>query len=307
MNGIETMTYGNKKIIVTGITGLIGNELIEPLQNANFEIYGITIHDQNLNSGVNWIKGSLFDDIFIKKIMAEVKPKYLLNMAWATTGDYLTSDINYDFLNAGVNLLKYFKDNGGKRAIYAGTCFEYQFKNNSIKETDLLDTEKTVYTFCKNKLHEIAAYFCKTHDISFGYGRIFYVYGRNEDKTRLTGMVIDKLSKNENVIIKSGSLIKDYMYTKDIAGAFVRFLESNITGAVNICTGQGILIRDFVLQIAEQLNKKHLITFKEEKSNQPPMIVGDNTILTQKIGYQYKYTLQEAISEIIASYTPINS
>ena len=155
------MTCGSKKVLVTGATGLIGKELIKPLFEAGFDVYAITIDAENPNNGVNWVKGSLFDEVFIKTTMESIKPEYLLNMAWATTGDYLSSDINYKFLNAGINLLKYFKDNGGKRIVCAGTCFEYKFKDEPLKETDELDVEKTVYTFCKNKLYEITKFFCE--------------------------------------------------------------------------------------------------------------------------------------------------
>ena len=289
MKEMQTMPFCKKKVLVTGATGLIGKELISPLLDAGFEVYAITIDEKNPDNGVNWIKGSLFDSNFIEDTMEYIKPTYLLNMAWVTTGDYLKSDINYKFLNAGVDLLKHFKDNGGKRVVYAGTCFEYAFKDEPLKENDTLDPNKTVYTFCKNKLHEVAEYFCKQCDISFGYGRIFYVYGRNEDKSRLTGMVIDKLANNEEVIIKSGNLIKDYMYAKDIAGAFVKFLDTDVVGTVNICTGKKSSIRDFVLSIATQLKKEHLVKFEDEKSNQPPVIVGDNTRLLKEVGYKIKY------------------
>lgn len=288
----------DKRILVTGATGLIGKELIKPLKDLGFDIYAITIDETNPNNGVNWIKGSLFDSDFIKTTMETVKPKYLLNMAWATTGDYLKSDINYKFLNAGIELLKHFKDNGGKRVVFAGTCFEYKFKDEPLIETDELEPDKTVYTFCKNKLHEIAEYFCKMYDISFGYGRIFYVYGRNEDKTRLTGMVIDKLKNGQEVIIKSGNLIKDYMYAKDIAVAFVKFIDSDVIGTVNICTGQQISIKEFVLSIAKYLKKEYLVKFVDEKSNQPPIIIGNNTRLLTEINYNIKYSLNNAIEDL---------
>ena len=231
--------------------------------------------------------------------MSDVKPQYLLNMAWCTTGDYLTSDLNYRFLNAGINLLQHFANNGGKRAIYTGTCFEYKFKDSPLKETDELDPNKTTYTFCKNQLRETAEYFCEKHGIDFGWGRVFYVYGKNEHKSRLTAMVIDKLSKNEPVIIKSGSLQKDYMYTKDIANAFVHFLDSDVCGVVNICTGNTIYIRDYVLQIAHMMGKENLIVFQDEPSNQPPIIVGDNSRLIKEVGYVYNYNMKNALREII--------
>lgn len=289
----------SKKLFVTGATGLIGKELATPLLQAGFEVYALTIDEQNPNNGFHWLKGNLFDHKDIKAAMETVKPHYLLNMAWCTVGDYLTSDLNYNFLTAGIHLLKQFKDNGGKRAVFTGTCFEYKFKDTPLYETDEIDADKTTYTFCKNKLHETASYFCTKHNISFAYGRIFYVYGRNENKTRLTGMVLDKLARNEEVIIKSGNLYKDYMYAKDIAGAFSSLVDSSAQGVVNICTGQAITIKDFVLEIARQMGKEHLVIFKDEPSNQPPRIVGDNTRLTKEVGYQMHYNLSQAVQDLL--------
>ena len=93
--------------------------------------------------------------------------------------------------------------------------------------------------------------------------------------------------------------LKDYMYSKDIAGAFVKFLDSDVKGSVNICTGKPVSIRDFVLEIARAMNKENLIIFKDEPSNQPPLIVGDNTRLIKEVGYKQSYTLNEAIEEIL--------
>ena len=296
---MQTMTLSSKRVLVTGATGLIGTELAEPLLEKGFEIYAITIDNENPDNGIHWIKGNLFDTEFIKKTIDDLKPTYLLNMAWCTTGDYLKSDMNYQFLSAGLNLLRYFKDNGGKRAVFVGTCFEYQFKDSPLKETDALQADRTTYSFCKNKLHEIADYYCAKNNISFAYGRIFYVYGHSEAKTRLTGMVIDKLSKNEQVVIKSGSLLKDYMYSKDIANAFVALMDSEVLGTVNICTGKAISIKEYVLEIAKQMEKESLVIFQDEPSNQPPIIVGDNTRLTKEVRYKIIYDLKSALKEII--------
>ncbi len=296
------MPCGNKKILITGATGLIGKELIAPLQERGFDIYALTIDKNNPNNGVHYIPCNIFNHQETQKICSEVKAEYLLNMAWCTTGDYLSSDMNYDFLTAGVNLLKHFIQNGGKRIVFAGTCFEYKFKGSPLKETDALDASKTTYTFCKDILHKTAAFYCLKHQISFAYGRIFYVYGRHENNTRLTGMLIDKLSKNEQVIIKSGNLQKDYMYAKDIAGAFAAVLDSGVKNEVNICTGKAISIKDFASKIAKEMYKEHLLVFKDEPSNQPPLIVGDNTRLTKEVGYQIKYNLDNAIKEILDNY-----
>lgn len=293
------MSSCEKRILVTGATGLIGREIVEPLQSHGFEVSAITIDATNPDNGVRWIKGSLFDREFVARTMDEFRPTHLLNMAWATTGDYLTNRINYDFLSAGIHLANRFAAVGGCRAVYAGTCFEYAFKDEPIRESDPLEAGRNEYTFCKNELREVADRIFKLADVSFGYGRIFYVYGRGEAKTRLTGMVIDKLSRGERVLIKAGPLLKDYVYTKDIAGAFAALVDCDAEGPVNICTGRAISIRDYVMKIAEHMGKADLVDFADDCAGQPPIVVGDATRLNEEVGYRMRYSMEQAIEEIV--------
>ena len=288
----------SKRVLLTGATGLIGKEIIQPLKELGYEISALTIDENYPDNGINWIKCNLFNEEAIKQSIEQVKPTHLLNFAWTTTGDYLTSDINLEFVKAGLNLLKYFKLNGGKRAIYVGTCFEYKFKDEKLKENDPINPQ-TLYAKSKNALHELAEEYCKINDISFGYGRIFYVYGHGENEKRLTAHLIKSLSENKEVIINCGSLIKDYMYTKDIAGAFAALLDNNVEGTVNICTSKGISLRDYSTYIAEKLGKTEYLTIKEEQNNQPKYIVGDNTRLINEVGYKIQYSFEEVIKEII--------
>ena len=293
------MKTSNKRLILTGGTGLIGQEILEPLLDDGFEVYALTRAKTHYDKGIYWINCDIFNSKLVEEVLNDIKAEYLLHLAWVTTDDYLTSNINYDFLSASINLLNCFGLNGGKRVVLAGTCFEYEFKENALCENDRLDCDKTTYTFCKNKLREISERYCEQNGISFGYGRIFYVYGKNEKSTRLTGMLIDKLSRGEEVIIKSGSLLKDYIYTKDIACAFVKFLDSDVKGIVNIGSGKTIMIKDYVNLIETKLGKYNLVKYIDEPSTQPPIILANNSRLVNDVGYRIKYTLEQGIDEII--------
>jgi len=296
MIGIKIMNCC-KKVLLTGGTGLIGKEAIQPLINEGFEVYAVS--SKNLtDNNVKWVKADLLDKNDIKRVFDAVKPEYLLHFAWIASGDYLTSEINYNWLSSSLEMLKEFKKNGGKRAVFAGTCFEYEFQEESLKEDAKLNPT-FVYSKCKNELREKAEIYCKENDISFGWGRIFYVYGRGENEKRLTAHVINSLKSGKSVKITSGRLIKDYMYTKDIAGAFVKFLGTNVYGCVNICTGRPISIREYVEKIAAKIGREDLLEFTDDASNQPSMIVGDNSRLLNEVGYKTKFSLDKAINEIL--------
>lgn len=278
---------------------MIGKELIGPLLEAGFDVNAITADEHNADNGVHWHRGNLFDERFVRDVMSEVKPTHLLNMAWATTGDYLVSELNYRFLAAGIGLARAFYENGGRRAVYAGTCFEYKIKDAPLCESDELDPGKFTYTFCKDALRRIVGRFFGERGISFGYGRIFYVYGRNEAKSRLTGMVVDKLLKGERITIKAGPLVRDYMYSKDIAAAFSALVAGEVEGCVNVCSGKGVSIRDFVTSVASAMGRTDLVAFEDDCEGQPKNIIGDNRRLVEEVGWKQCWHAADAIQDIL--------
>lgn len=288
----------NRRVIVTGATGLIGRESLAPLIHAGFDVFSITVGNSKVDSDVKSILCDIHDERAIKAAFEAVKPAYLLHFAWIATGDYLTNSINFEFVKSGLNLLKYFHVNGGKRIVCAGTCFEYAHIDRPLKESDSTHPQ-SVYAVCKDSFRRLAEEYCRYHNIDFGWGRIFYVYGYNESKNRLTSHLIHSLIRNKPVTIHSGNLVRDYIFTKDIAGAFVKFLDSNVTGIVNISTGQGISIHDFSEMIARKLNKLDYLVVHHDEFNQPPVIVGDNTRLTHEVGYQIQHQTDTAIQTII--------
>ena len=289
----------SKKLFLTGATGLIGKELYKPLSEQGFEVYALTIDDINPQiPNITWLKGNIFDDAKLADFFAEIRPEYLLNMAWCTSGDYQTSNLNFDFVRAGLSLLKNFALNGGKRAVFAGTCLEYAPKDSPIKETDAI-LPSCIYAYCKHALHGLAEQFCRKNNISFAYGRIFYVYGKNEHPKRLTASIINRLKAGEKVQINHVQLKKDYLYTKDIASAFVRLLSSGVTGDVNICSGKEISLAEFARAIASRLGKENLLDLCNLPTQQPLSIVGDNTRLCKEVGFTPKYTLDTALDEIL--------
>ncbi|MFP3043684.1 NAD(P)-dependent oxidoreductase [Treponema primitia] len=288
-----------KTVLLTGATGLIGKEAIQPLLEADFKVFAISSKDDMPKNGnVTWIKVDLLNYDDIKRVFSCIQPKYLLHFAWFTGDGYLSADINYQLLDASLFMLSEFKKNCGKRAVFAGTCFEYQFKDTPLKEDDELNPT-TIYARCKNELREKAQIFSNDHDISFGWGRIFYVFGHNEYKNRLLPSIIKALKNNKSILIKSGPLIRDYMYTRDIAEAFVKFLLTDVSGCINICNGQGISIKEFAIKVAEKLKKTELLEFTDNIQNQPSIIIGDNRRLNQEVGYRQCYNIENALENII--------
>ncbi|GHT48120.1 CDP-4-dehydro-6-deoxy-D-gulose 4-reductase [Spirochaetia bacterium] len=303
-----------RTVLITGATGLIGKEAIKPLVEAGFKVFALSSHNNiNVNnaveSDITFVGADILNYDDIKKVFLQIKPEYLLHFAWITNAGYLTSELNYKLRDASIFMLKTFKENGGKRAVFAGTCFEYDFNGNaehshSVNEHKLNENDKlnpaTIYAQCKNELHNMADEYAKQNDLSFGWGRIFYVFGHNEHPNRLLPTIINNLKNNKKVLITAGPLVRDYMYTKDIAAGFVKFLDSDVTGTVNICLGRGITIKEFTLAVANKTGNSELVEFADDVKGQPPFIVGDVNRLSSEVKFYPKYNLNDSLDEIIS-------
>lgn len=291
-----------KKVLLTGATGLIGKYAIKPLLEAGFEVFAVSFKQENKNTEselLHFVQSNLLNPSDIEKLFGQIKPQYLLHFAWDTTpGSYLESDLNYTWLEASLEMLKQFKLNGGKRAVFAGTCFEYDFQDKPLKE-EAKTSPKTTYAKCKDKLHKQAETYCKENDISFAWGRIFYVYGQGEHEKRLFPNVINSLKNDKEVIITVGDLVKDYMFAADIAGAFVKLLGTDVQASVNICTGKPVTIKEIVSLIAKKLAKECFVKFEEKPNSEPKIILGDNSRLLNEVGYKPQFTLDKALDILI--------
>lgn len=274
-----------KKVIVTGINGLIGQYIAEPLKDLDFEVYGIGRRDFETDK-FNYKKRDINNSLEIKNLFEEIKPQYLIHLAWDTNKGYLESDDNFDLLASSINMLKYFRENGGKKALFTGTCFEYKFKDSPIKEEDELKPN-TIYAKCKNYLREISEIYCQKYNMEFCWGRIFYTYGANEHPNRLFPHIINSLNNGKKVSINHSQLKRDYIFAGDIAKAISLIIDSNISGAVNLCSGKATTLENIALTIAEKLNKLELLDLKKLETEEPDIISGDNSILLNNFNFNY--------------------
>ena len=287
----------SKKVLLTGATGLIGQEAIPFLKQKGFEIYALSTRQIPAAGGVHFLQGNMLEQQVIRQLVADIKPTHLLHFAWATTGLF-DNNINFSFLSASMDLLQYFAQNGGKRAVVAGTYAEYGHNENVLKES-FPTAPFNVYGYCKSWLRQQATLFCKNNGLSFAWGHIFSAYGKAKIPTRLTPDVINHLHANLPVVVRSGNLTRDYIYAKDVAHAFTALLDGETEGRVNICSGKGTLIRDYVLTLAKVMGKENLVVFQDTPSAQQSKVIGDNTRLQTEVGFTPQYSLEKAFQEIL--------
>lgn len=290
-----------KKVLVTGASGFIGRHAIPFLKEREFEVHGVSRKKSDVEDVV-FHECDLLNDAETQKLISEIKPSHLLHFAWyVTPGKFWNAPENLTWVTASIRLFEHFSENGGKRAVFAGTCAEYDWRHDVLSEEKTPLLPKTPYGMAKNSLREMIQKASKQVGISSAWGRIFFLYGPHEARKRLVSELINKLMENQPAPCTHGKQERDFMHVADVARAFVETLESSYEGAVNIASGEITTIKEVAEKIGEIIGKPELIQLGAYPTpeNDPPRMAADTKILNKKIGFTPTYSLQSGLEETI--------
>ena len=291
-----------KRVLLTGATGFVGRHCLPTLLMKSYEVHAVS---SRLRPGrapdVRWHEADLLDPVQSSKLMEKIRPTHLLHLAWYTVpGKYWTSPENVRWLQASLELLRLFVQRGGRRAVLAGTCAEYDWRYGYCSEAVTPIRPATLYGTCKHSLQLAANALAEEAGLSAAWGRVFFLYGPHEYPERLVPSVILRMIRGERVPCSHAAQIRDFLYVEDIADAFVALLESDARGAINIGSGRPVSLRDVIHKIADRLNGHELVDFGVlPAAGEPPLLLADVSRLAKEVGWLPRYSLDEGIERAV--------
>jgi nucleoside-diphosphate-sugar epimerase len=235
--------------------------------------------------------------------MSAIRPTHLLHFAWNVRhGEFWTSLDNLDWTAASLRLFRAFTEAGGRRAVVAGTCAEYDWNCSLLREEETPLRPATLYGACKHALHVILESLAAQRGISAAWGRIFMLYGPHEHPDRLVSSVIRSLLSGRPAECSSGDQIRDLLYVEDVADAFVALLDSPVTGSINIASGRPAPLRQVVLKIAELLGRPEMLRLgaRPTAPNDPARLEASVERLTGEVGWAPSHNLEDGLRKSIA-------
>ncbi|MCL0035061.1 NAD(P)-dependent oxidoreductase [Thermodesulfovibrionales bacterium] len=295
-----------KKVLLTGASGFIGRHTVPFLIENGYEVHAVLRTAQpslKKESRLFWHQCDLLNPEQQERLLAEVKPTHLLHFAWySTPRKYWTSIENLRWVQASLKLLMNFVEQGGERAVLAGTCAEYDWSYGYCSERITPTQPSTLYGTCKCSLQSILESFAIQSSISIAWGRIFFLYGPHEHPDRLISSVIRSMLKGEPARCSHGNQIRDFLHVEDVASGFIALLESEVQGAVNIASGQPIVLKDVIYKIAARLNRHEMVQLGAlpAPTNESPLLVADVRRLTEEVRWKPKYNLEQGLDQTIA-------
>jgi nucleoside-diphosphate-sugar epimerase len=233
-------------------------------------------------------------------LVTRLRPTHLLHLAWkATPGRFWAAPDNLDWVAASLALHRAFAAVGGRRAVFAGTCAEYDWSQAELDEATTPCAPATLYGTAKDALRRLVQ--AAPEGVSLAWGRVFFLYGPHEPAGRLVPEVIGALLAGQEARCGEGLVQRDFMHVSDVAGGLVALLESDVTGPVNIASGDCVPLRQMIDEAARQIGRPDLLRYgaRPSPAGEPARLAAATRRLREEVGFTPRYGLAEGLAETI--------
>ncbi|MBI3258647.1 MAG: NAD(P)-dependent oxidoreductase [Ignavibacteriae bacterium] len=291
-----------KRVLITGGTGFVGRHCIPFLKQRGFEVFALSSKPHLASPGITWMQCDLLSTPSLTKCMTLVAPTHLLHLAWnVIPGKFWTSPDNLKWLKVSIDLVEAFAEQGGKRIVAAGTCAEYDWNATEFSEAATICRPHSLYGACKSALHMILESLAMQKGFSQAWGRIFYLYGPHEYPERFIPSIIQGILEKKRVPCTHGNQIRDFLYVEDVASAFAALLESDVQGAVNIGSGEGIAVKDVVKIIGAYLEGTEFVNLGAIPLplHEPSQMIANTSRLNGELHWKPKFCLENGLHHTV--------
>jgi nucleoside-diphosphate-sugar epimerase len=291
------------RLLLTGATGFIGQHLLPLLVESGFEVHAVarTIPAAAVK-GVRWHPADLLAPGAAGSLARSVAATHLVHLAWnVTPGQFWTAGDNLDWVAASLALYRGFAESGGRRAVFVGTCAEYDWRYDQLDEALTPCEPRTLYGVAKHALHGLLGAAAQADGVSLAWARLFFLYGAGEPRARLVPDVITSILQDRPAPCGDGRAERDFMYIADVAEALMAILNSDYAGPVNVASGNCIPLRDVIEMAANQLGRPDLVRLgaRPTPADEPSRLKAVTRTLNDVIGFAPRMTLRDGLHRSI--------
>jgi len=312
-----------KKALITGISGQDGSYLAEHLIDLGYDVYGIIRRNsvaENQHNRVNAIRdnitifyGDLLDQTSIEKIMTEVKPDEIYNLA-AQSHVRISYDIpQFTVQTNGVGVVNMLD-------AYKRLCPEAKFYQASSSEMFGLTIEDDDFQRETTIMNPVSPYGCAKvfgYNIVRHYRRAYGLHACNgilfnhESPRRASNFVTSKVVKTACMIklgmtdkLELGNMdaYRDWGHSKDYVKAMQLIINHDVADDFVVSTMETRSVRemcDVVFKYLDLDYRDYVVQNpKYLRPEELPYLKGDSTKLRTTFDWKPSYTFKELMHEM---------
>ena len=306
--------YTEKKVLVTGGTGMIGRPLVTALLAAGAEVHIASLDDPSrADPAARFHRLDLMSLENCLQVCAGMD--FVFHLAGIKGSPAMTARKPASFfvptISFNTNMMEAARRSGVKRYLYTSTIGVYQpaevFYEDDVWKT--FPSENDRFAGWAKRMGELQA---EAYRIEYGWDTIAIVrpanvYGPYDNFDPRNAMVIPSLirralsGENPLVVWGDGTAIRDFIHCDDVAAGMLKVMESGTHQPVNLGSGTGVTVRDVVEMILKNLETKPRIEWDITKPSGDKKRLMD-TSRAKALGFTPGISLEEGIRSTIAWY-----
>lgn len=306
--------YKNKKVLVTGGTGLIGIPLVELLIKQGAEVRIASLDDPSrAHPKAEFYRVNLMQFENCVKICDEMD--FVFHLAGIKGSPAMTARKPASFfvptITFNTNMMEAARQCGVERYLYTSTIGVYApaeiFHEEDVWKT--FPSENDKFAGWAKRMGELQA---EAYKIEYSWGNVAIVrpanaYGPYDNFDPNNAMVIPSLirrvldGENPLVVWGDGSSIRDFIHAKDVARGMLLALEKGVGQTINLGSGVGVTIKEIVEIIINNMKIKPKVVWDSSKPSGDRKRVMD-TSRARAIGFQPIIPIDKGIKEVMDWY-----
>ena len=275
------------RVLVTGVTGQLGHDVVKALEKRNIECKGVGSKDF-----------SLTDDKAVKSYIKEYAPDAVIHCAAYTAVDVAEGDReNCYAVNVGgtKSIAEVCREIGAKM-IYISTDYVFLGEGERIYETDCTKSPKNVYGSTKLEGEMVVQNLLDKYFI-VRISWVFGINGKNFVKTML------KLSEDHDTLTVVDDQVGSPTYTADLAELLADMVETEAYGIYH-ATNEGFCSwADFAKEIFKQAGRDVKVVPVESSAYPTKAVRPNNSRLSKasldKAGFKRLPEWQDALARYL--------
>jgi CDP-glucose 4,6-dehydratase len=323
MTTFDQNFWRGRSVLVTGATGLVGGWLVKELLELGADVVALVrditprslLARESLFSQIVTVNGSLGDLPGIHRILSEYSVQTVFHLAAQTIVGVAKND-PVNTLEANVrgtwNILEAARVAKVGQVVVASSDKAY----GSSDHLPYLETHplqgRYPYDCSKSCTDLISAMYAATYGVPVGIARCGNIFGGGDlNFSRMIPDLIRTTLKGERFVIRSdGKFVRDFLFVKDAAGAYLCLAENlnrdrSLAGeAFNFSLELRHTVLDIVHTILEVMGRPDLTPIIQNAASneiREQFMVCDKA--REMLGWKPRFTLEEGLRETIEWYS----
>ena len=289
------------KILITGITGFIGQNLL-PKMGTRDQIFVVCLKPvTGLPDNVFVIEADLNEPESLFDRLKIIRPDVCVHLAWEGIPDY-GYEVSVKNLKNSANFFRFLiKECGCRKIVSTGSCWEYGKSFGLCTETDPVGAG-SYFVWAKRALCDLGLSLAREEKIDFIWLRLFYIYGPGQRDAALIPTLVRALRKDQCPQIRTPLDANDFVHVDDVAQAITKSVFSEVpSGIYNVGSGVSSPVWRVCATIEQCLNKNtaYFEQLKKVPCTQTADFRADTKLTSKVLGWQAKKSLEDGIREYL--------